>query len=700
MEDEVRISNYAKRDFEVAASARLYSAYTQVLSREVQVSNQTAANDNFSYDLLGRVVSNQRYLISPLVAFPDAFVVRTGYDNQGRIASLRYPDGEVVVSQYDRGGTEISLTGYGDFNGTGNIYGKQPYVYAALMTVTGHLASILYGNGVKTTFRYDDGPTKNPVTGNPNSNGTFGNELLAEQLTVLPSGEVLQDQGYKYDSVGNLISRKDYGQPTSTAPPRQHSNPLKATYTYDDLNRLKSFETRFGTALAGSGNYDYDPLGNLISKEGATLEYGNQPTASLCVISFPARPPHAVTRVIQAGAKTDYCYDANGSLAEVLSSTGVVTSYKHNTRDQLVEIANSTGKFQFVYDSNGTRVYKVEPGQTPQGSISNVTTEPFPFYRITSQGIEKYYFAEGRRIARRTELPNWAVSWYHPEHLGSTNYMTDADGNELQSAYGEYIPYGGAILTADNNTAGSQDHKNTPNSDQSGGYQFNGKELDDTRLYDYGARYYDPVIGRFLEPDNVTVNMKPQGLNPYSYVLNNPLRYVDPTGHEPEFNVDKMREQFFKKVQQRLDLFRPPVYLYMVGYLDYVQSQGGFVLSGNLPLSGAAPEVSNVTSEAGMRLEYSVIREGETVFEGTISSGAGGHWGHAEMRFLDKYFDLLKPGDTVLLQGEYALCSYGLCRGALNITSLAADVDILYYGYKPYPSLTYFARGIGHVPAH
>jgi RHS repeat-associated protein len=66
--------------------------------------------------------------------------------------------------------------------------------------------------------------------------------------------------------------------------------------------------------------------------------------------------------------------------------------------------------------------------------------------------------------------------------------------------------------------------------------KFTGQRLDQTGLYYYGARYYDAGIGRFISPDTIAPNpMNPQSLNRYSYCLNNPLRYKDPTGHWPEW---------------------------------------------------------------------------------------------------------------------------------------------------------------------
>jgi RHS repeat-associated protein len=60
---------------------------------------------------------------------------------------------------------------------------------------------------------------------------------------------------------------------------------------------------------------------------------------------------------------------------------------------------------------------------------------------------------------------------------------------------------------------------------------FTGQRLDDTGLYYYGARYYDATIGRFISADTVVPYPgNPQSFNRYSYCLNNPLKYVDPSG--------------------------------------------------------------------------------------------------------------------------------------------------------------------------
>jgi RHS repeat-associated protein len=87
----------------------------------------------------------------------------------------------------------------------------------------------------------------------------------------------------------------------------------------------------------------------------------------------------------------------------------------------------------------------------------------------------------------------------------------------LASGSIKYLPFGG--------TRSSQGTLGTDK-------LFTGQRLDNTGLYYYGARYYDPTIGRFISADTIVQNpYDPQTLNRYSYCLNNPLRYVDPTGH-------------------------------------------------------------------------------------------------------------------------------------------------------------------------
>jgi RHS repeat-associated protein len=101
--------------------------------------------------------------------------------------------------------------------------------------------------------------------------------------------------------------------------------------------------------------------------------------------------------------------------------------------------------------------------------------------------------------------------YYHPDHLGSTSYVTDYQGMEFEHM--EYTPYGESWIDE-----GSNRHIIS--------HRFTAKELDEeTGLYYFGARYLDPQTSRWMSVDPAR-----DGQNWYSYVSNNPLKYTDPTG--------------------------------------------------------------------------------------------------------------------------------------------------------------------------
>lgn len=104
--------------------------------------------------------------------------------------------------------------------------------------------------------------------------------------------------------------------------------------------------------------------------------------------------------------------------------------------------------------------------------------------------------------------------FYHSDHLGSTSYVTDANGEVSQHV--EYVPFGEVFIEERNNTW------NTP-------YLFNAKELDEeTGLYYYGARYYDPRTSLWLSTD--PMELKYPNVSTYVYCGNNPINRVDVDG--------------------------------------------------------------------------------------------------------------------------------------------------------------------------
>jgi RHS repeat-associated protein len=110
--------------------------------------------------------------------------------------------------------------------------------------------------------------------------------------------------------------------------------------------------------------------------------------------------------------------------------------------------------------------------------------------------------------------------YYYPlhDHLGSVRVVVDTGANVVESY--DYYPFGA-------------EQRSRVNANQNAGLRFTGKELDKEShlgLYYFGARYYDPEVGRFLSVDPLTD--KYPGWTPYHYAANNPLMFVDPDGKE------------------------------------------------------------------------------------------------------------------------------------------------------------------------
>jgi RHS repeat-associated protein len=171
---------------------------------------------------------------------------------------------------------------------------------------------------------------------------------------------------------------------------------------------------------------------------------------------------------------------------------------------------NGTTTATFVCDGDGKRVKKTEGGQTI------LYVNQFYEVNLTSGNVTSSYYLGGKLIATLEQgvSENGTLRYVHQDSLSSTSLMTDSVGAQIDTTV-KYLPFGEVRITVDIPTD----------------KLFTGQRLDGTGLYYYSARYYDATIGRFISPDTVVQSpADPQCFNRYSYCLNNPLRYVDPTG--------------------------------------------------------------------------------------------------------------------------------------------------------------------------
>ena len=166
----------------------------------------------------------------------------------------------------------------------------------------------------------------------------------------------------------------------------------------------------------------------------------------------------------------------------------------------------------FTYDGNTQRVRK-------ENHFTGATTLYFgEVYEVRNEEPIIHLFANTQRIASIHE--DGRMRYYHGNHLHSASVITDGYGNTKEAI--EYHPYGTYRLRTDLDPS-------FPNVN----YTFTDQEEDDEAgLYNYKARLYDPLLGRFISADSMVPEPGSlQAYNRYSYCLNNPVVYTDPSGH-------------------------------------------------------------------------------------------------------------------------------------------------------------------------
>jgi len=416
----------------------------------------TSGQTEFFYDKLGREVKSIKTVAG------NTYQVSRSYDVLDRLTTLTYPDNTAINYSYDANSGLLEKVS----NSTNTIN----YVNTINYNAKGQIKNIQYGNNTQTIY-------------------TYGQDLRLSNILTANSTSTLQDLNYLFDKNGNITTLTD----------NKRSN--IRTYAYDELNRLTQANN---VPAVGGGytnfNYQYDSIGNMTYKSDIGVVTYGQNTG-----------PHAVT---SAGGCV-YQYDANGNM-----TVGKNKTLEYDVENRLTKVVEPGSTSTFIYDGDGGRV-----GVRVEGSgTTKETTYIGSLYEIEATGsdkkIKKHIFAGSTRVCTITKDETQgteSTAYYHGDHLGSSNVITDASGQLAQ--YCEYTPYG---------TLARNEGTNVTN------YKFTGKELDSTGLYYYGARYYDPEIGRFITPDTIVqAPFNPQTLNRYTYCNNNPLNYVDPSGHFP-----------------------------------------------------------------------------------------------------------------------------------------------------------------------
>ena len=395
-----------------------------------------------------------------------SYTLAMGYDNMHRITSKR----------------QILTQNNVQFNGTLNAGYDLSYTYG---TDTGKKFQL--ANVKDVNYRTEETPSESE---NVNNNHAYeydanGNLVYVNTSRTKKDGiadEKTAERKLKWDEENRLLSSDDNGFVTNYWYDADGERTVKTSGESDQVYVNSEFAGgRTNTAkfslyvslylVANQGGrytkHIYIGSQRVVSKIGDFDSYGSDPR-----------------RIQYAGSETD----------------GLSVDYKVKYTQQLQVIKDNYATFAVPYNGEDNNDYVDGKGFCcNDGSLEAAQT------RALARAA-KNNFQEGDTYEKMQ-------FYYHPDHLGSSSYITNLDGEVVQHI--EYVPFGEVFIEERNNIW------NTP-------YLFNAKEFDEeTGLYYYGARYYDPRVSLWISTD--ILEEKNYGNSSYAYTYN-PITFIDPIG--------------------------------------------------------------------------------------------------------------------------------------------------------------------------
>ncbi|MFC1642786.1 RHS repeat-associated core domain-containing protein, partial [Myxococcota bacterium] len=397
------------------------------------------------------------------------------YNQDSNLETIHYPQAHgrsfAVQQEYDAAGNVVRVFDPAD---TGRSYWKMVEASQGYRIYRERL-----GNDLLIRTSYDD------ATGAVKSIETLGS-----------AGEALKSLQYTHDKNGNVETRQE----DSDAP---------WTYTYDRHDRLESATRQNPDGTSDNLGITYDDGGNITYQSGIGTYTYDWPSGAT---------PHAV----RTAGPYSFTYDAAGNM---LTRSGPLVpggeqTFELTGFDLPKRItsgpASATMVTELAYDADQEQVLKRNPSGSSviYGGLGYESHIPVG---DTSNEAEHHYpiFAAGRQVAELTRTPTEdSVPYFHHDHLGSVRAASNASAQTVMTQ--EFAPFGQRIsITGQSATTKSLT-----------GHEYDaGEGLINTR-----GRLYDPVVGRFTSPDPIVqAPYWSQGLNRYSYVFNNPMKWVDPS---------------------------------------------------------------------------------------------------------------------------------------------------------------------------
>lgn len=543
-----------------------------------------------AYDFKGNLLRSTRELVPDYKNIIDWAVVQppgetflssTTYDALNRPLMLITPDNSVIRSTYN----EANLLNAVEVNLRGERADGQPvwtpFVVDIDYDAKGQRTLIDYGNGVRTTYKYDSSTFRLVHLLARRDAMAFPDDCPQPPPADWPGCQV-QSLHYTYDPVGNITHIRDDAQQTIYF--RNRRVEPSAEYTYDAIYRLIEATGREHLGQNSGGNllppsptsyndrprvrlphpndgnamgtylerYHYDEVGNFIKM----IHRGSDPTHPGWTRAYTydedsqlesGKKSNRLTSTTVGTATESYStngdgYDPHGNMLHMAHLQVMQWDFKDQlcvTQRQTVnnedeeESQRQGERTYYLYDAAGQRVCKVTELATGHVKDERIYLGGFEIYR--RQGVnalvrETLHIMDDKQciamVETRTDTPTPAqlIRYQFGNHLGSASLELDCKAQIV--SYEEHTPYGSTSYQA------VRSHTETPKR-----YRYIGKERDEeSGFYYHGARYCAPWLGRWSAADPKGIV---ESVNLYIFVQGNPVVYDDPNGGEARLIVDE-----------------------------------------------------------------------------------------------------------------------------------------------------------------
>lgn len=506
------------------------------LDRIVQIADAAGRTTKFEHDALGRLTR---------VIDAAGGVVEYAYDEAGNRTAVKDPNGGTNSFSYDALDRLIA-----EIDADGHI---QSYLYDAV----GNLAQLTDAKGQTLNYVHDAADRLTDILYPDGSKASFGYDAAGNRTRLSDS---LGDSVFEYDALSRLVRytdpfnqtvRHEYDA-TGNRVGLTYPGGKRASYAYDASNRLQSVADWLG----GVTNYSYDDAGRLVSAvlpNGSTATYAYDAADRLMALFnrridgsmiasyeltldavgnrtqirkqeplspvFQRKMENALydsdNRLLEIGG-APATHDANGNLTAMPGAT-----YRYDYEDRLIQ-ALGAGVQDYRYNGEGDRLQAIRDGETTRYALDLADKELSHVLAETdAAGNPRAYYVHGHGLISRL-TPAGEARYYHYDPIGSAVALTNAAG-QVTDSYA-YDPFGLAV--------GAMGTTKNP-------FRFVGKfgVMDEGGgLLHMRQRYMNAHVGRFINKDPLQWIMNnSQTMNPYSYSLNNPIRFIDPLG---TFTVD------------------------------------------------------------------------------------------------------------------------------------------------------------------